>query len=117
MSRPRWCRVCRVVAPGAELPVLAPGHALQDWHLCGRCWALLELGVPLWDPTARLAYFTDRRGLLLTTGQVWGSIQLALRGLFPPHGQTRRRPREPGDAAWPDVTEWPASDPDQHAAD
>ena len=38
------CRVCKATASGHPIPVLLPGHRLDDWHLCRSCWSFLERG-------------------------------------------------------------------------
>ena len=72
MTRARLCRVCRVEAQGAQLPVLMRVHVVEQWHLCGRCWALLQIGVPLMRPESRLEHFVDRGGLLLSASWTFG---------------------------------------------
>jgi hypothetical protein len=42
---PRRCRSCKLVGPGTEIPVLARGSYWAEWHLCGRCWGLLVIGL------------------------------------------------------------------------
>jgi hypothetical protein len=82
MSPVGMCRVCRAVGQGEQLRVLAADHQIQDWHLCGRCWSLLRLGLAYADPADNLDDYIDPRGLLLSRAQVHDAIQLALRRSF-----------------------------------
>ena len=107
MTRARLCRVCRVEAQGAQLPVLMRVHVVEQWHLCGRCWALLQIGVPLMRPESRLEHFVDRGGLLLSASDVWETIQLAIRNAFPTRGRMAGKPIASGEQAWPGLTEPP----------
>jgi hypothetical protein len=79
----RPCSVCLVLATGTRLPVLIPGRRYTEWHLCGRCWSLLNLGVPLHDRNDRLEYFSTSNRLLLSAEQVRTCIGLAISQVFP----------------------------------
>jgi hypothetical protein len=84
----RRCRSCRISAPGASITVARPRAAATDWHLCGRCWALLTVGlqhqldVP--DP--------DLHGLTLQAVDVRAAIDAGLREvtLNAPQGPSTR---------------------------
>ena len=78
---PRRCRSCGVLAPGSVIPVIGGAGTWQMWHLCGRCWGLLVLGLRTTEPHADLSQFADVRPLRLRPSMVHAAIQQGLRML------------------------------------
>ena len=80
------CRSCKVVAPGSEVPVFERAGA-TTWHLCGRCWGLLVVGLRHQDANADLDPFSDLSGRRLRPAHVRAAIRegltIASRHTFP----------------------------------
>jgi hypothetical protein len=79
----RQCRSCKMLAPGGEIPVVERGNTWAEWHLCGRCWGLLVIGLRSHLRDQGLNPLIDLEGLRLRPRKVRAAIHegiLVLRG-------------------------------------
>ena len=79
------CRACKALAQGTELAVLNGRGKWRAWHLCGRCWGLLILGLRMHPRAADLDPSSMLRGLELRPREVHTLIAEGL-GVIGQHG-------------------------------
>src|ERR1051326_7388179 len=76
---PRRCRSCKLVGPGTEIPVLGRDRHWTEWHVCGRCWGLLVIGLRSQLQTDEFNPCVDLKELRLLGTRVRAAIGEGLR--------------------------------------
>lgn len=89
----RRCRSCKALAIGGEVPVVGLSGRWLEWHLCGRCWSFLVLGLRTHLGNAGLDPFLELEGLRLRPSQVHAAIREGTR-VVSHHSTPPPTPRE-----------------------